>query len=391
MQHHLIPRGDPLLAMRVKRQLMGFISGFMFAVPIAIAVQQGWITFGYRGFALLVLASVSSNLAFLLAIRTRFSERFSDPTLVVPQVAVAASLALVTAYYSEQATIVPLALFFSAFFFGVFSLRLRQYTGLAAVGIAAYGLMLQLKFPAVARAGQAFRLELLDYLVLAMVLVWMALLGSYVGSLRVRLSRQRSELAAALAQLKEVAIRDELTGLHNRRHLLETLDQQMERAARHEEPFSLCILDLDMFKQVNDTHGHLVGDEVLKEFAQRIRLHMRCMDSIGRNTAANTFGRYGGEEFLLLLPYAESSGAVACLERLLTATRSRPFTTSAGELEVSFSAGIAHHHAGESVDALIHRADEALYRAKSAGRDRIVIAAASPTTSAAFSDVQVSV
>ncbi len=390
MQYQLIPADDPLLAMRMKRQLMGFISGFMFILPIAISVQQGWITFGYRGFALLVLASVSSNLAFLLAIRSRFSERFSDPTMVVPQIAVAATLALITAYFSEQATIVPLALFFSAFFFGVFSFSLRQYVVLSGVAIAAYGLMLVLKFPPLARSTDAFRLELLDYMVLAMVLVWMSLLGSYVGSLRARLSGQKSELAAALSRLKEVSIRDELTGLHNRRHLMETLDQQMERATRHGEPFSLCILDLDLFKQVNDTHGHMVGDEVLKAFSERVRSHLRGMDSIGRNSVGSTFGRLGGEEFLLLLPYAESAGAMACLERLITATRSRPFSTGVGELEVSFSAGIAHHEPGETVAVLIQRADEALYRAKSEGRNRIVVADDKPADAPAFRDVQTS-
>ncbi len=386
MRYQLIPQGDPLLAMRVKRQLMGFISGFMFIVPIAISVQQGWITFGYRGFVLLVAASVSTNLAYLLAIRSRFSEHFRDPTLVIPQVLTAAALAMITAYFSEQATIVPLALFFSAFFFGVFSLGMRQYVMLAVVAIAAYGAMLALKFPPATRGTDAFRLELLDYMVLAMILVWMSLLGSYVGSLRARLSGQKSELAAALSRLKEVSIRDELTGLHNRRHLMETLDQQMERATRHDEPFSLCILDLDLFKQVNDTHGHLVGDEVLRAFAERIRSHMRGMDSIGRNSAGSTFGRFGGEEFLLLLPYAESTGAMACLERLMTATRSRPFATSAGELDVSFSAGIAHHQPGETVAVLIQRADEALYRAKSDGRDRVVVADARPSTMPAVTD-----
>jgi diguanylate cyclase (GGDEF)-like protein len=197
-----------------------------------------------------------------------------------------------------------------------------------------------------------------------MVMVWISLLGSYVSGLR-------SRLAAALGRLKELATRDELTGLYNRRHLMDTLDQQQERSKRYGEPFALCIIDIDHFKSINDSHGHGVGDEVLRAFAERIRSQLRKMDIIGRDDADNTFGRYGGEEFLLLLPYAVGSSPAACLNRLRSGVAAAPFVTSAGELSVTFSAGFAQHRPDESNALLISRADEALYRAKSAGRDRI--------------------
>lgn len=374
MFSQLIPQHDPILATRVKRQIMAFFSGLMYVPPAIFAVEQGWIRFGYPGLALLTLASMTLNSAFLIVVRSGYTQRFRDPSLIVPQVATAGMLALVLAFYSDKATIVALALFFSSFFFGVFSFSLRQYLTLTGAVAVAYGSMLLLKYDVTQRSTEAFQLELLDYLVLVMVLLWMSLLGSYIASLRVKLSQQKDALAIALGRLKELASRDELTGLHNRRHLMDTLGQQFERARRHGEPFSLAILDLDLFKQINDTWGHGVGDEVLCGFAERIRSGMRGMDVLVRgdeDTEDSTFGRYGGEEFLLLMPYAEASGAQVCVERLRCNTREEAFATSAGAVSISFSAGIAHYRAGETIATLIQRADDALYRAKTGGRDRI--------------------
>jgi len=233
--------------------------------------------------------------------------------------------------------------------------------------------MLVLKYDVAQRGSEAFRLELLNLMILALLLLWMSLLGSYIAGLRSNLAQKKEALAGALARLEELASRDELTGLHNRRHLMETLEQQQERAVRHGEPFSLCILDIDRFKRINDSHGHGVGDEALRGFAQRIRSQLRRMDIVGRGAAENTFGRYGGEEFLLLLPYAQGAGARACLERLRDAMSAQDFPTSAGPLSITFSAGVAHYRTGEAIETLINRADSALYRAKSAGRDRVEV------------------
>ncbi|MDQ3287186.1 MAG: GGDEF domain-containing protein [Pseudomonadota bacterium] len=378
MPYPLIPRHDPALATRVERQLMAFMSYAMFFVPLAYAVEHGWIRFGYHGLAWLVAAAMVINFGFLVAIRGRFTRSRADPSVMMSQVAVAGSMALVIAYHADEGTVIALALFFTAFFFGVFSFSLRQYLSLAAAATIAYALMLLLKYGAAERGGEAYRLELLNFMLLVMVLLWMSLLGSYIASLRNVLARQKAALANALGQLQELASRDELTGLHNRRHLMEMLQRQHDRAVRHGEPFSLCILDLDHFKRINDTHGHNVGDEALREFGERVRMQLRRMDMIGRAEARaafdRTFGRYGGEEFLLLLPYSDLRGARACVERLRGAIAAQPFATSAGEMTVTFSAGVASHRLGNTIDDLLKRADAALYRAKGAGRDRVEVA-----------------
>ena len=373
----LIPTHDPALATRVKRQLMGFMSYLMFLLPMLYAVHNGWLRFGYGGLAGLVAAAAVVNLGFLIAIRSGYTRRFADPSLMALQVGIACVLALVIGYYLDQARIITVMLFFTAFFFGIFSFSRRQYLSLTIVAVVGYAVMLLLKVSANHIRGNALHLELLHFMMLVIVLVWMSLLGSYIAQLRGSLARRKDALATALERLKELSSHDELTGLHNRRHLMDILDQQQERALRHDEPFALCILDLDHFKRINDTHGHGVGDEALRGFSERIRAHLRGMDIIGRgDNSDSTFGRYGGEEFLLVLPYAEDASARACVERLRNAISAAPFPTSAGELAITFSAGVARYCKGETIAAMLDRADAALYRAKTAGRDRVEIAEA---------------
>jgi diguanylate cyclase (GGDEF)-like protein len=372
----LIPIHDRAIAIRVKRQLMGFVSYLMFLVPLAYAVHSGWVEFGYAGLALFCAAAVAANIAFLAAIRSGYSRRFDDPSLVLPQVCVAGVFALAIGYYLDQARVITLMLFFTSFFFGIFSFSRRQYLWLTCAAAAGYASMLLLKYDTAARGGEAFRLELLHFMVLVIVLLWLSLLGSYMAELRARLARQKEALGTALERLQELASRDELTGLHNRRHIVEILEQQRERAERHGEPFALCMLDLDHFKRINDTYGHGVGDDVLRGFSERIRARLRRMDVVGRDAgdgSDGTIGRYGGEEFLLVLPYAESDAARLCVERLRSAVNAQPFDTAAGALAVTFSAGIAHYRRGDSISGLLHRADEALYRAKAGGRDRVEV------------------
>ena len=368
----LIPTDDHALATRLKRQLMGLVSYLMFLVPLMYSVHEGWLRMGYAGLATILAAALAINLGFFFAIRGGLTRRFADPSLMLQQIAIAGLMALVIGYYLvDEAMVIVLMLFFTAFFFGMFSFTTRQYLAMTVAAALGYAIMLLLKYDAAQRGSAAFHLELLHFLILMMVLLWMSLLGGYIAALRSSLARKKDALATALARLQELASRDELTGLYNRRHLMETLEQQRERARRYDEPFALCIVDLDLFKRINDTYGHGVGDEVLRGFSERIRSHLRRMDFIGRGEIDSTFGRYGGEEFLLLLPYAAGPGALNCVERLRAAIHANRFATSAGPQAITFSAGVAQFRKDETIAELIHRADEALYRAKTAGRDRV--------------------
>jgi diguanylate cyclase (GGDEF)-like protein len=150
------------------------------------------------------------------------------------------------------------------------------------------------------------------------------------------------------------------------------------RPPPHGHPFAVCILDIDHFKRFNDEHGHQVGDEVLRGFAHRMRAQARALDWVGRQDPDHVFGRFGGEEFLLVLPQTEAAGALRFVERVRQGVDATAFPTSAGPMHIAFSAGVAQYERRESLEQLLARADAALYRAKAAGRNRTELADATP-------------
>ena len=181
MAYSLIPQHDPPLANRVKRQLMGFMSYLMFAIPLVYAVEQGWMGFGHAGLGWFMALAVAINVAFFLAIRHGATQRFSDPSVMTAQVAVAGLLALYVAYYAAQATVIGLALFFACFFFGVFSFSLRQYLALTVAAALGYALMLVLKYDVDQRGSEAFRVPGLDRVAWAMRAIHCSVRGPRVA------------------------------------------------------------------------------------------------------------------------------------------------------------------------------------------------------------------
>jgi diguanylate cyclase (GGDEF)-like protein len=168
------------------------------------------------------------------------------------------------------------------------------------------------------------------------------------------------------AQLRAIATVDPLTGLHNRRWMNEMFLRQIDRSARAGEALSLAILDIDHFKAVNDEHGHLAGDQVLAQLARTMQNHFRPTDLLAR---------YGGEEFCVLLPEAAVATAVAALDRLRVSIGKTPMQIAQGAaIQVTVSCGVAQWRAGGSLDDLVKRADDALYRAKNGGRNRVIAA-----------------
>jgi diguanylate cyclase (GGDEF)-like protein len=182
-----------------------------------------------------------------------------------------------------------------------------------------------------------------------------------MGALRGYLQVQKRELEASLERIRLLATQDELTGLVNRRHMLALLKAEQAREQRAKQPLmSLALIDLDYFKRVNDTYGHQAGDVVLKGFAEAARGALRGSDVLSR---------WGGEEFLLMLPDTGEDEAERCMERIQQGLAQVTFASVAPDLKITFSAGLSACRAGESLEAAIERADQALYRAKAQGRN----------------------
>ena len=180
---------------------------------------------------------------------------------------------------------------------------------------------------------------------------------------RVRAGRRIAELEE---ELRYRATRDALTNIYNRGAIIDVLQKEVARQGRSQHAVSVIFCDLDHFKQVNDTLGHLAGDDVLREVTRRMAAVMRPYDS---------FGRYGGEEMLCVLPNCELAGALEVAERMRAAVAATAVETEAGAVQITVSIGVAtmsREEAG-SLGQLLQRADSALYRAKENGRNCVTI------------------
>jgi two-component system, cell cycle response regulator len=176
-------------------------------------------------------------------------------------------------------------------------------------------------------------------------------------------------------EARRLSVTDPLTGAGNVRMLSTTLSREVERATRFDRPLTVLMLDLDHFKQVNDTFGHAFGDVVLRDFARRLRVCLREVDMVAR---------YGGEEFAIVLPETDLDGGCRAADRVLEAVRAEPFRMGSRSRDVTVSIGVASFPAhGRSAAELMRSADAALYAAKSAGRDRWIVAAVSAGPAAA--------
>jgi diguanylate cyclase (GGDEF)-like protein len=186
-----------------------------------------------------------------------------------------------------------------------------------------------------------------------------------VKALQDEVERQRDELQALNQRLLSISRTDGLTGLINRRHLEERLEEQFEHAKRLGEPFSIVMCDLDKFKSVNDTYGHQAGDAVLQQMATLLQNEAREIDHVGR---------YGGEEFMLILPGTVLDAGVTFAERVRHALAEHTFTFEGGAIRRSGSFGVAGwpHPRLVDCDSLVKAADEALYVAKETGRNKVV-------------------
>ena len=186
-----------------------------------------------------------------------------------------------------------------------------------------------------------------------------------------RIVQLQAELLATQQSLQVQATHDGLTGLWNRRAIMDILDQELSRCFRIQTPVSLIMADLDHFKQINDTYGHLAGDDVLRDTSQRIAPNLRGYDAVGR---------YGGEEFLIILPGSALSDAAKIAERIRKSVNDELVESSAGPIPITMSLGLAMTDQTDKMDVetqkrmLIQAADEALYISKREGRNRVSVA-----------------
>ncbi|MBV9568970.1 MAG: GGDEF domain-containing protein [Hyphomicrobiales bacterium] len=327
----------------------------------------GFYAAGYIG--IVVPLSVSAALALLvgainLAHHSGWSRDCKDPTLFLPQQLYAIAVALAVAMTAPQIAFQPLATLFaiSAFAFMAPDLRSQLVgAGIAALGGASVILTTgpYLAMPTSTLAGQALTSAVVFCLLARCI--WVAV---FFRSLQRRLSEKNKALKAAVQQIDAMANRDELTGLPNRRCIGRLLAEEMALCDKTGLALSVALLDIDHFKRINDAWGHLAGDRTLQIFASVASTAIRTGDRMGR---------FGGEEFLLVLTATRLRDAEAILNRIRECICYHDWSAIDNDLHVTITVGATEYAKGDSVEELIRRADLALYLGKESGRDRVVL------------------
>jgi diguanylate cyclase (GGDEF)-like protein len=350
----IFPKDDHNQALRLKRFFMALGSYAMWFGLCVLFYFQGQMSRGTV--SILIVSSlgiVLCNLLIYAVIRSGYNKKFKDPSLTLLQMIVATFWVMVITYYADAMRPLVLLTYLVVFIFGLFRLNVWQFLFLSVFAVVNYALVILLLYQI--DSDLVSTSDILSIVVLAVVLPWFSLVGGYI-------TRLRAQISHALSTIEKLAIIDDLTQVFNRRQMYKILEHQKALVDRGVHPFSICIFDLDHFKQVNDTYGHSAGDMVLKTIAQETQRNLRNIDHIAR---------YGGEEFILILTNVEKDQAMIFANRIRNIVQKISFEKMPADFRMTISVGVTEFQASEDIQLVINRADTALYRAKANGRNRV--------------------
>jgi diguanylate cyclase len=343
LRFSLFPGDDREQGVRFRRFLIAAGTSLLVLVLLGVCVLANVLAPRQFGVAAgIVLVSVA---CFYAAFRSGLNLHARDPSLTVPMMLAAIAVVTYALYHLGAARPAFLLVYPMVMFFGVFRLATRALLIVAAFILCAYALVVWLLSQQPGRLDPK-PVELLRGLVLTTVLVWFSFMGGYVHDLRRRLHESGY---------------DRLTGTYNRGRVLDLLGREKIRCDRGAGPLCVCLVDVDRFKDINDTLGHHAGDLALQCFARIAREELRAIDCIGR---------YGGDEFLLVLAQTTVDGARECAERIRRRVALSDCIGNDTHRQFTVSIGLTQHRPGEALQETLRRADAALYRAKTTGRNR---------------------
>jgi len=350
---------------RQRRQIQGMIASsyLLDGVILLLYAEAGTVPLNIG--AAYVATGLVSVVLYLALSETGFTERFKDHYFVVPQLFVGTAIMLVFTYLAPEVGVMFLCTLFLVVNFGSLRSTPAQTAvvwTMMTVGVAALFLLTN-KPLGMPHANHLERFATM--LVFVLTIGRCMFLGIFSSSMRQSLYKSGLKLKEAYRRIEELAELDELTGSFNRRSIMRMLEEEIARSHRLNAPCTVALIDLDFFKRINDLYGHPTGDEVLRTFAITAFANIRSVDR---------FGRYGGEEFLLILPDTDETSAVQMLDRLRGIIAELDWSAFSSGMRVTISAGVAMLRANEISDTLLARADGALYASKARGRNRITSA-----------------
>ena len=342
-----------------RRSLLGFGSVAIMALVLSLGAVLGLIDaeVAVEGcIALAVLAGV-----FHALMRFGFSTRFSDAGFLSAQLAAVFVLLAWLTYRVEDTPSAISVLYLVAMLYGMLQLDRTRLAVLASVAAITHGTALFMLID----DGHPIQLAAAwtQFGALVLAFAWFTYTAGIVLRLRARLSEAQRRLHDLGLEANQRASRDTLTGVYHHRHLMDALEREIARSERVGKPLSIARVDLDWLGSVNETHGTSAGDIALKRFTEAAAGALRDVD---------VFGRYGGKEFLALMPDTDLQGAVIAAERIRAAVGREPLPEVRGRRHLSCTLGVAEHRKGENTRLVIGCAEASLNYAKAAGRDRVI-------------------
>lgn len=327
----------------------------------------GHLALSPLGLVALTSVALAGFLMIALLIGVEWNLTLEDPDMALAQMVWALTVVVVTSHFAVELKAVVLLSGLAMVVMGASRLSRNQQVMLAIYGLGLYLASVTMLHQA---GTMGWVTETVVMMAFGLVLVFGPALYRFERTLmESAITSKNEELSLALEQIREMAVRDELTGLHNRRHLMDVLNHEKAIADRRGYGFSVCFLDLDYFKKVNDRFGHSTGDEVLRSFAGLAEEVSREVDCVAR---------IGGEEFVILMSDTRQHHAVTGAKRLAERLREMQVTRREPRFRITASIGITEYQPGESIQDMLDRADRALYDAKRTGRNKIVVADSDP-------------
>ncbi len=304
---------------------------------------------------------------FFILVKTGLNRNFRDPGMTIPQILLGVMMLLGLLTAMPEIGIMLIVQLFTLYLGGVLALRLDQFILIWVVGAVALAVPLYFVGDQISFPQSTILSKVLLWVFLVSVLGYLSYVAGVISNLRLKVNEKNKTLANALKTVEELARHDTLTGAMNRRALMECLQSMIQSVKRKPFPFSIAFVDLDHFKQVNDSCGHRLGDDVLKIFAGILHESVRTTDRVAR---------YGGDEFIVVLVDTAEDAAGVVLERMRENVARHNWKALGLNVNLSASIGVASFQPDETIEKMLARADDALYAAKSAGRNCVRVSPA---------------
>jgi diguanylate cyclase (GGDEF)-like protein len=359
---NLVLSKDPKQSLRMSRHLAALVAIFLFTLASIYFSHNNMLKASDVQLLDINLTFWSGLLLITAFIRSGLNQRLRDPSMTMIQMIWCSLYMLTIIYMLNDWRSIALMSYFAILSFGYFRLDLKEFaivTAFCVIGYFAVIAYIYINEPLRIHLDKELA-QLFGFTMTCMVMVYT---GSAVNKLRVGFRERNEQLAEALRLNTRLATTDDLTGLYTRRYLMNMLSNQKALSEREDNDFVILFADLDHFKHINDSFGHYIGDVVLKNFADIIRMSIREID----------YGsRFGGEEFVILLVNTDIEQAKKVAERIRRGIEHFNFNDVAPGLHVTVSIGIANYKQYKSIQETLMSADNRMYKAKEQGRNRIV-------------------